>query len=93
MFYSLLLYYLAEADLLMKDTLNNITDKWKWNGIRTIGGILTGAGLADCILVIIDNTCFSVLSLSSLDTLIPSKHEYNYKEIAEYLIRKRIKYP
>ena len=26
-----------------------IPDKWKWNGIATIGGILIGAGLADCL--------------------------------------------
>lgn len=26
-----------------------IPDKWKWNGIVTIGGILIGAGLADCL--------------------------------------------
>ncbi|TCZ75468.1 hypothetical protein E0485_17205 [Paenibacillus albiflavus] len=28
---------------------NMIPDKWKWNGIVTIGGILIGAGIADCI--------------------------------------------
>lgn len=32
----------------MKQTLN-IPDKWKRNGIVTIGGILIGAGLADCL--------------------------------------------
>lgn len=29
-----------------------IPDKWKWNGIVTIGGILIGAGLADCLFAI-----------------------------------------
>lgn len=33
----------------MKETLNIIPDKWKRNGIVTIGGILIGAGLADCL--------------------------------------------
>lgn len=28
---------------------NIIPDKWKWTGIVTIGGILIGAGLADCL--------------------------------------------
>ncbi|EPY08720.1 hypothetical protein AZ66_06210 [Paenibacillus sp. E194] len=26
-----------------------IPEKWRWNGIVTIGGILVGAGIADCI--------------------------------------------
>ncbi|GAA0135224.1 hypothetical protein YSY43_20640 [Paenibacillus sp. YSY-4.3] len=34
----------------MKQPLNIIPDKWKRNGIVTIGGILIGAGLADCLL-------------------------------------------
>ncbi|RJE83871.1 hypothetical protein D3P07_23960 [Paenibacillus sp. 1011MAR3C5] len=33
----------------MKQTRNIIPDKWKWNGIVTIGGILMGAGLSDCL--------------------------------------------
>lgn len=33
----------------MKQALNIIPDKWKRNGIVTIGGILLGAGLADCL--------------------------------------------
>lgn len=33
----------------MKQILKTIPDKWKWNGIVTIGGILVGAGFADCL--------------------------------------------
>lgn len=36
----------------MKFTLDIVPDKWKWNGIVTFGGILIGAGLADCIFAI-----------------------------------------
>lgn len=36
----------------MKKTWNLISHKWKWNGIVTIGGILIGAGLADCVLAL-----------------------------------------
>lgn len=34
----------------MKQKLNIVPDKWKRTGIVTIGGILIGAGLADCII-------------------------------------------
>lgn len=33
----------------MKYTLSLIPDKWKWNVIVTIGGLLMGAGFADCL--------------------------------------------
>jgi hypothetical protein len=33
----------------MKYLLNIIPDKWKWNGILTIGGLLIGLGIADCL--------------------------------------------
>lgn len=36
----------------MKKSWNLISHKWKWNGIVTIGGILIGAGLADCVLAL-----------------------------------------
>lgn len=36
----------------MKPMFKGIPDKWKWNGIVTIGGILVGAGIADCLLAI-----------------------------------------
>ncbi|MEF2246719.1 MULTISPECIES: hypothetical protein [unclassified Paenibacillus] len=36
----------------MKQTLNKIPEKWKWNGILTIGGLLIGAGFADCLFAI-----------------------------------------
>jgi len=36
----------------MKQTLNKILEKWKWNGIVTIGGLLIGAGCADCLFAI-----------------------------------------
>lgn len=33
----------------MKQTASLLSEKWKWNIIATIGGILLGAGLADCL--------------------------------------------
>jgi len=33
----------------MKKITNLISDKWKWSGISAIGGLLIGAGLADCL--------------------------------------------
>lgn len=33
----------------MKQTMSIISDKWKRNTIITIGGILMGAGIADCL--------------------------------------------
>jgi len=33
----------------MKHPLNFIPNTWKWNAIVTIGGILIGVGLADCV--------------------------------------------
>lgn len=33
----------------MKHPLNLIPNTWKWNAIVTIGGILIGVGLADCV--------------------------------------------
>ena len=33
----------------MKQTLHIIPDKWKWTGILAIGGLLIGAGFADCL--------------------------------------------
>ena len=36
----------------MKQTFKKIQEKWKWNGIVTIGGLLIGAGFADCLFAI-----------------------------------------
>ncbi|MFC6333223.1 hypothetical protein ACFP56_11360 [Paenibacillus septentrionalis] len=33
----------------MKQTASLLSEKWKWNIIATIGGVLLGAGLADCL--------------------------------------------
>jgi len=33
----------------MKNPLNFISNTWKWNVIVTIGGVLIGVGLADCV--------------------------------------------
>lgn len=33
----------------MKQTTSLLSEKWKWNIIVTIGGVLIGAGLADCL--------------------------------------------
>lgn len=34
----------------MKEPLNIIPEQWKRSGILTIGGLLIGAGLADCVI-------------------------------------------
>lgn len=36
----------------MKQPLNIILDRWKRTGIVTIGGLLIGAGIADCLIAL-----------------------------------------
>jgi len=36
----------------MNQALVNLMNKWKWNGVFIIGGLLIGAGVADCIISI-----------------------------------------